>query len=108
MSCCGRSLASDCISAKNALPRARHLSQEACRKSAFVAAAPNTGFPAHIAQRFTPIGACQLVRVICEASEFEAKFTLCEEANDERLSGTVRRAAKKLSQGLKLSQRELR
>jgi hypothetical protein len=43
-----------------------------------------TGFLAHIAQRFTSIGVCQRVRVICEASQFEAQFTLCEEANDER------------------------
>ena len=40
---------------------------------------------AHIAQGFAPIGTCQRVRVIREASEFKFKahFTLCEEANDE-------------------------
>jgi hypothetical protein len=68
---------------------------------------PNSGFPAHIAQGFAPIGTCQLVRVVCEASEFEAQFALCEKANNERFFGPVRRAAKKFSQGLKLSQRKL-
>ena len=67
-----------------------------------------TGFPAHIAQRFTPVGNRQLFRVVCEASQFEAQFTLCEKANYERFFGAVRRAAKKLGQGLKLSHRELR
>jgi hypothetical protein len=78
------------------------------RKSAFVTWATDTGFPARIAQRFTPVGNCQLFRVVCEASQFEAQFTLCEEANYERFFGALRRVAKKFGQGLKLSQRELR
>jgi len=45
---------------------------------------------------------------ICEASQFEAQFTLCQEANYERCFGAIRRGANKFGQGLKLSQGELR
>jgi hypothetical protein len=49
-----------------------------------------------------------IATVVCEASQFEAQFTLCEEANDERFLGSAGKATKKFRQGLKLSQRELR
>jgi hypothetical protein len=64
--------------------------------------------PGDIAKRFTLIGNCQLLRVVCNASQFQAQFTLCEEANNDRFFATARRAAKELGQGQKLSQRELR
>jgi hypothetical protein len=54
--------------------------QEARRKSAFVTGPPNIRFSAHMAERFTFIGNCQLLRVVCKASQFQSQFTLCEEA----------------------------
>jgi hypothetical protein len=44
---------------------------------------------------FTPVGNDQLFSVVCEACQFEAQFTLCEEANYERFFAAVRRGAKK-------------
>ena len=82
--------------------------QEARRESAFVTGPPNNRFSAHIAERFTFIENCQLLRVVCKASQFQAQFTLREEANNNRFFATVRRAGKELGQGQKLSQREFR
>jgi len=70
--------------------------------------APNTRFPAHIAERFTFIGICQLLRVVCKASQFQAQFAIREETNDDRFLATAGRTAKALGQRQKLSQRELR
>jgi hypothetical protein len=47
----------------------------------------------HIAERFTFMGICQLLEVVGKASESQAEFTLCEEANDDRFFGAARRAA---------------
>jgi len=49
-SCCGRALASDRISAKNAWPRARHRLRQFRRpaEGAFVAGPADTRFPAHL------------------------------------------------------------
>jgi hypothetical protein len=57
---------------------------------------------------FELIGICQLLGVVCKASQFQAKFTLREETNNDHFFATAGRAAKKLGQGNKLSQRELR
>src|ERR1700730_17613279 len=67
---------------------------------------PNTRFPAHIAERFTFVGICQLLGVVCKASEFQAQFAMREETNDDRFFATAGRTAEKLGQGQKLSQRE--
>ena len=88
------------LSAKNAWPRARHRSRQFRRpaeKDAFVTGPPRTRFSAHIAERFTFIGNCQLLRVVCKASQFQAQFTLREKANNDRFFATVRRAAKEQS-----------
>jgi hypothetical protein len=82
--------------------------QEGRREGAFVAGPPNTRFPAHIAERFTFIGIRQLLGVVCKASQFQAQFTLRKETNNDHFFATAVRAAKKLGQGKKLSQRELR
>jgi hypothetical protein len=78
--------ASDHISAKTAASCSAPIApiQEARRESAFVTGQPNTGFSAHIAERFAFIGNCQLLRVVCKASQFQAQFTLREEANNDR------------------------
>jgi hypothetical protein len=78
--------------------------QEARREGAFVAGPPNTRFPAHIAERFTSVGICQLLGVGCKASEFQAQFAMREETNDDRFFATAGRTAEKLGQGQKLSQ----
>jgi hypothetical protein len=51
---------------------------------------------------------CQLLRVVCKASQFQAQFTLREETNHNRFCATAGRAAKKLGQSQKFSQREFR
>src|ERR1700735_3317343 len=73
--------------------------QEARRDGAFVTRPPDTRFPAHIAERFTLIGICQLLGVVCEASQFQAQFAMCEETNDDRFFATAGRTAKELDQG---------
>ena len=65
-------------------------------------------FPAHIAERFTFIGNCQLLWVVCKESQFQAQFTLREETNNNCFFATAGRTAEKLGQCQKLSQRELR
>jgi hypothetical protein len=82
--------------------------QEARREGAFVTGPPDTRFPAHIAERFTLIGICQLLGVVCKASQFQAQFAMREETNNDRFFATAGRTAKELGQGQKLSQRELR
>jgi hypothetical protein len=79
----------------------RRLAESVCCRSA-------TGFPAHIAQRFTPVGNSELFRVVYKASQFQAQFTLREEANYEPFFSAMRRGAKKFGQGLELSQSEFR
>jgi hypothetical protein len=76
--------------------------------SAFVTGSPDMRFPAHIAERFTFIGICQLLWVVCKASQFQAHFTLREETNNNCFFATAGRTAEKLGQCQKLSQRELR
>jgi hypothetical protein len=82
--------------------------QEARREGAFVTRSPNTRFSAHIAERFTFIGICQLLGVVCKASQFQSQFALREETNNDPFFGTAGRTAKELGQNQKLSQRELR
>jgi hypothetical protein len=101
----------DCISAKNAFSACSAPIppiEQGCRKSAFVARAPNPGFFTHVAQRFASIESSQLAWVVCKRSQFEAQFTLRQEADDERFLGSAGRAAKQFCQGLKLSHGELR
>jgi len=94
-----RSFAAIAFSAKNAWPRARHdrANSGGRRKSAFVTGPPNTRFSAHIAERFTFIGNCQLLRVVCKASQFSAQFT-CARGEQDRFFATAERAAEKLAQ----------
>jgi hypothetical protein len=66
---------------------------------------PDTRFPAHIAERFTLIGICQLLGVVCKARQFQAQFAMREETNSDRFFATAGRTAKELGQGQKLSQR---
>ena len=56
---------------------------------AFVTGPPKTRFPAHIAERFTFIGICQLLGVVCKASQFQAQFTLRKETNNHRFFALV-------------------
>jgi hypothetical protein len=93
----------DCISAKNAFSACSAPIppiEQGCRKSAFVARAPNPGFFTHVAQRFASIESSQLAWVVCKRSQFEAQFTLRQEADDERFLGSAGRAAKQFCQGL--------
>jgi hypothetical protein len=82
--------------------------QEARGEGVLVTGPPNARFPAHIAERFMFIGICQLLGVVCKGSQFQTQFTLCQETNNDRFFATAGRAAKKLGQSQKLSQRELR
>jgi hypothetical protein len=82
--------------------------QEARLEGAFVTGPPDTRFPAHIAERLTLIGNCQLLGVVCRASQFQAQFAMREETNNDSFFATAGRTAKELGQGHKLSQRELR
>jgi hypothetical protein len=77
--------------------------QEARREGALVTGPPDSRFPAHIAERFTLIGICQLLGVVCKASQFQAQFAMREETNNDRFFATAGRTAKELGQGQKLS-----
>ena len=65
--------------------------EEACRKRLL----PERQIPAfrHISRSDSrPVGNSELFRVVCKASQFQAQFTLREEANNDRFFATARRA----------------
>src|SRR3984957_432525 len=108
-SCCGRALVSDRISAKNTWPRARHRLRQFRRAAERARLLPDRQIPAsrHIS-RSDSRGICQLLGVVCKASQFQAQFAMREETNNDSFFATAGRTAKELGQGQKLSHRELR
>jgi hypothetical protein len=66
----------------------------------FVAGAPDTGFPAHIAERFPAISFGQRQRIIGKTSELEAELAMGKEANDHRRFNARGRTGKEFGKGL--------
>ncbi len=83
--------------------------QEARRERAFVTGPANTRYPAHIAERITFIGICQLLGIVCEARQFQAQFALREERNNDRFFCYHRKESQEAWPRLEaLAERELR
>jgi hypothetical protein len=105
-SCCGRSLASDRISAKtldHARGTDRAYSKGPPRRRVYyqIAKYPLPGTYRGAIHVYRNL---QLLGVVCKASQFQAQLTLREETNNDHFFATEGRAAKKLGQGKKLSQ----
>jgi hypothetical protein len=81
--------------------------EEACGEGPLISRTPNTGFLAHVAERFASVSLDQGCGIITEAGQFEAELAAGQKANDEDFFDARKRTSKELGEDLKLSEKKL-